>query len=320
MPGLCICLAVGGLVYVLAPVLYAIAFGLSGRVKVARPRVRAAFAIGSVFLGLVAVIATLTNDFGFGEWWATVGAWSLVACWALLLTTLVLVYRALRAGERPGAGLPIELGMSGAARPRTLAEALRTLPAADLRRLLQERADLVRPAPHRPDRAGQPGHHHELRDPCPGAPRRLARDRGRRAGRPARSGRRRPPWPSCWTSPLPLVAAAVDELRALGLVWGDADRLHLVRPAREAFEPFPGGLAPPSPRPLPDAQIDAALARCGPAARTVLDRLLWSPTGKVRNADRTAPWTPAGRREPAHPRRWTSCWPWSCSGRWTPTR
>ena len=101
MPGLCIVLAVGGLVYVLAPILYAIAFGLSGRVKVARQQVRSAFAVGSVFLGLIAVIATLTNDFGFGEWWATVGAWSLVACWALLLTTLILVYRALRAGERP---------------------------------------------------------------------------------------------------------------------------------------------------------------------------------------------------------------------------
>ena len=101
MPGLCICLAVGGLVYVLAPILYAVAFGLSGRVKVARQRVRSAFAIGSVCLGLVAVIATLTNDFGFGEWWATVAAWSLLACWALLLTTLLLVYRALRAGERP---------------------------------------------------------------------------------------------------------------------------------------------------------------------------------------------------------------------------
>jgi hypothetical protein len=101
MPGLCIVLAVGGLIYVLAPILYAIAFGLSGRVKVARQQVRGAFAVGSVFLGLVAVIATLTNDFGFGEWWATVGGWSLAACWALLLTTLILVYRALRAGERP---------------------------------------------------------------------------------------------------------------------------------------------------------------------------------------------------------------------------
>ena len=101
MPGLCIILAVGGLVYVLAPIFYAIAFGLSGRVRVARQQVRGAFAIGSVFLGLIAVIATLTNDFGFGQWWETVGAWSLAACWALLLTTLILVYRALRAGERP---------------------------------------------------------------------------------------------------------------------------------------------------------------------------------------------------------------------------
>jgi len=101
MPGLCIVLAVGGLVYVLAPILYAVAFGLSGRVKVARQQVRSAFALGSVSLGLVAVMATLTNDFGFGQWWSTVATWSLMACWALLLTTLVLVYRALRAGERP---------------------------------------------------------------------------------------------------------------------------------------------------------------------------------------------------------------------------
>jgi hypothetical protein len=101
MPGLCICLAVGGLVFVLAPILYAIAFGLSGRVKVAKQPVRSAFAIGAAGLGLIAVIATLTNDFGFGEWWSTVGAWSLVACWAMLITTLVLVYRALRSGELP---------------------------------------------------------------------------------------------------------------------------------------------------------------------------------------------------------------------------
>lgn len=101
MPGLCICLAVGGLVWVLAPILYAIAFGLAGRVQVARARVRRAFAIGSGVLGLVAIVATLTNDLGFGEWWRVVGGWSLVACWALLVTTLVLVYRALRAGEPP---------------------------------------------------------------------------------------------------------------------------------------------------------------------------------------------------------------------------
>ena len=43
-PGLCICLAVGGLIYVLAPMMLAVAFGLASRVKVARDQVRRAFA------------------------------------------------------------------------------------------------------------------------------------------------------------------------------------------------------------------------------------------------------------------------------------
>ena len=55
-----------------------------------------------------------------------------------------------------------------------------------------------------------------------------------------------------------------------------------MRPVREAFEPYPGGLAPPSPRPISDEQIDTALEACGPEARVVLERLLWSPTGAVR--------------------------------------
>ena len=79
---------------------------------------------------------------------------------------------------------------------------------------------------------------------------------------------------------------AVSDLRARALVWGDDDRLHLVRPVREAFEPYPGGLAPPSARPLPRIQIDRAVAECSAEARAVLERLLWSPTGAVRKADR----------------------------------
>ncbi len=82
------------------------------------------------------------------------------------------------------------------------------------------------------------------------------------------------------------VEAAVDALRARAVVWGDDPELHLVRPARAAFEPYPGGLAAPSARPLSDRQIEAALAECGPDARAVLDRLLWSPAGAVRRADR----------------------------------
>jgi Helicase conserved C-terminal domain len=82
------------------------------------------------------------------------------------------------------------------------------------------------------------------------------------------------------------VGVAVRRLRERGLVWGEDDQLHLVRPIREAFEPYPGGLAPPSPRLMSSEQIDAALAACGVEARVVLERLLWSPTGAVRYADR----------------------------------
>lgn len=82
------------------------------------------------------------------------------------------------------------------------------------------------------------------------------------------------------------VGPAVQELRRRGLAWGLDTELHLVRAVREAFEPFPGGLASPSPRPLSREQIETALDACDPAARAVLDRLRWSPTGAVRNADR----------------------------------
>lgn len=83
------------------------------------------------------------------------------------------------------------------------------------------------------------------------------------------------------------VEPAVRELRQRGLVWGHDRALHLVRAVREAFDPFPGGLAPPSARPLSRGQIEASLETCDPAARALLDRLRWSPTGAVRNADRT---------------------------------
>jgi Helicase conserved C-terminal domain len=82
------------------------------------------------------------------------------------------------------------------------------------------------------------------------------------------------------------VGAAVQQLRERGLLWGRDDQLHLVRPVREAFEPYPGGLAPPSAQPMSDGEIDAALEASGAEARVVLDRLLWSPTGTVRQANR----------------------------------
>ena len=82
------------------------------------------------------------------------------------------------------------------------------------------------------------------------------------------------------------VVTAVDALRLRALAWGDDDALHLVRTAREAFEPHPLGLAAPSRQPLDDAAIAAALETCTPAMRAVLDRLLWSPTGTARQSER----------------------------------
>jgi hypothetical protein len=86
--------------------------------------------------------------------------------------------------------------------------------------------------------------------------------------------------------PADVVASAVDDLRQRLLLWGEDDQLHLVRAAREYFEPYPAGLAPPSPRPLSPTAIDSALADCDDSVRPVLERLAWSPTGAVRNADR----------------------------------
>jgi hypothetical protein len=89
------------------------------------------------------------------------------------------------------------------------------------------------------------------------------------------------------------VGRATQQLRERALLWGNDDQLHLVRPAREAFQPYPGGLAPPSAPPISNDKIDAALELCGPEALAVLERLLWSPTGAVRNADRAVTVTSA---------------------------
>ena len=89
---------------------------------------------------------------------------------------------------------------------------------------------------------------------------------------------------------------AVDGLRRRALLWGEDDQLHLVRGVREYFEPYPGGLAPPSPRPLTPEQISSALAECDPSVHGLLQRLLWSPTGAVRHADRQV--DVAGARSP----------------------
>jgi hypothetical protein len=89
------------------------------------------------------------------------------------------------------------------------------------------------------------------------------------------------------TSDVELCRQVVDDLRQRALVWGPEERLHLVRSVREQFGPYPGALAPPSPNPLAAEEVAGRLAACDGAAAEVLDRLAWSPTGAVADADRT---------------------------------
>ncbi len=170
-------------------------------------------------------------------------------------------------------------------RPRTLTESLRTLTADQLTTLLNRRMDLAYPRPR--DLA-------ELATRSTTATS-IARaldqlDAWLRLVAEALAALPDPATlielTALLDQPATPVAEAVSQLRDRALLWGPDDQLHLVRPVREAFEPYPLNLAPPSGQPLTPDQLDRALAACDPAALAVLQRLVWAPTGAVRNADR----------------------------------
>jgi hypothetical protein len=99
-PGLCMCLIIGGLVYVLSPIILCICVGLAGRVKVATAEVRRAHTFGLVVLAILGVLGGLLVGTDFGDWWRFLGQWALLICWVLLVTTLVTIYRRLKS-EHP---------------------------------------------------------------------------------------------------------------------------------------------------------------------------------------------------------------------------
>ena len=184
------------------------------------------------------------------------------------------------AGSRLRAGDP-----AGApSRPRTMTEALRAMTPAELTQLLELRPDLTYPLPHDlaelATRATTTTSVARAVDALDAWLRVVAEAL---AALPDPSGLAEV---GALLGRTEAVAPALSELRRRGLAWGPDDAVHLVRAVREVFEPYPGGLAPPSPRPLTDAQVETAVAACDPAGRAVLERLLWSPTGAVRNADR----------------------------------
>jgi Helicase conserved C-terminal domain len=171
-------------------------------------------------------------------------------------------------------------------RPRTLTEALRAMSAEELATLLTTRPDLLNPVPEDvaelASRSTTPASITRAVDEINSWLRTVAEALSALPD-PASVG----DLEAILGQSRAKVAAAMQQLRGRGLLWGRDDQLHVVRPVREVFEPYPGGLAPPSARPMSDEQIDTALEACGAEARAVLERLLWSPTGAVRHADRS---------------------------------
>ena len=55
----------------------------------------------SVALAVIGFFGLLIVDTGFADWWRFVGGWGLLICWALLVSTLVLVYRRLKSKLPP---------------------------------------------------------------------------------------------------------------------------------------------------------------------------------------------------------------------------
>ena len=177
--------------------------------------------------------------------------------------------------------------MAAPARPRTLTESLRRWPVDAVERLLRARPDLTVPMPRDlselASRATTSASTSRALDDLDAWQRLVAEalaalpDPTTLADLDALLG----------GSP-DEVRTAVETLRTRALAWGDDDALHLVRTAREAFEPHPLGLAAPSRQPLDAAEVDAALTACTPAMLAVLDRLVWTPTGVARQAERVA--------------------------------
>ena len=100
-PGLCICLAIGGLIYVLAPVMLVVAVFLSTRVQVAQRAVRVAFRVAAGAVGFFAVVGLFRSVVDGDPWWSFVGLWSLLICWLMLGVLVLTVWRALRRPTPP---------------------------------------------------------------------------------------------------------------------------------------------------------------------------------------------------------------------------
>jgi hypothetical protein len=94
-PGLCICLAIGGIILPLAPIMVIVAVFLSTRVRVAQRAVRTTFRSAAGAVGFFAVVGLFRLVLAGEPWWGFVSVWSLIICWVALGVLLLVVWQAL---------------------------------------------------------------------------------------------------------------------------------------------------------------------------------------------------------------------------------
>lgn len=92
------------------------------------------------------------------------------------------------------------------------------------------------------------------------------------------------------------IADGISDLLDMVLVLEDSGRLHVIQIVTTHLSGYPAGLAPVSVMPMEPDKVTERLTEAGPKARSVLERLVWSPTGHVPNARRTV--TPATATTP----------------------
>jgi membrane protein insertase Oxa1/YidC/SpoIIIJ len=107
-PGVYISLAIGGLVYLVSPIMLGVAFALSSRMAVGAQQARRALVTAFFVVGFLAVVGVLNVPASFGDWWSFVGVWSLIICWSVLLAVSLSVRAELkrRAAEQASHAQP----------------------------------------------------------------------------------------------------------------------------------------------------------------------------------------------------------------------
>jgi hypothetical protein len=100
-PAMLIVLLLGGLISPVAPITLIIAWGLSSRCTVAKLPLRVTFVVAVAALAVIGLIIGFVGALDFADWWNGLSWFALVITWCVAVAAVIIVVRALRAGERP---------------------------------------------------------------------------------------------------------------------------------------------------------------------------------------------------------------------------